>query len=203
MLDEFIRFIDNLVSNLYQYIPILFFLLFLVLIIFSVFGKIRFNDYNSHWNTLIDTFKFSTKEFYSLLVSELKAHGIQNMKFHEVKLREGGWFTPKRIYLRVQWKNVEYYICASPFAHGFYVSWWLFERKTFMRRLISKIWFIGSFLERKFFPTTFHTIDTSSMFMTYAQDSVLKIIDEITKEQGIKGLSELERKPILQDLFKR
>lgn len=196
---------DDLEYYLYNLTPYLLLIVqFLVLVfIISLIARTRFNEYNSHWNTLIDNFKFSSKEFYSLLVTELKAHGIQNMKFHEVKLREGGWFTPKRIYLRVRWKDVEYYICASPFAHGFYISWWLFARKTFFQKVVSRVPFIGGFLERKFYPATFHTVDTSSMFMTYAQNSVLKIIDEITKEQGIKGLSELERKPIMKDLFKR
>jgi hypothetical protein len=38
--------------------------------------------------------------------------------------------------------------------------------------------------------------------MTYAQNSVLKVIDEITKDTGIR-LSEAERKPILRNIFDR
>jgi hypothetical protein len=187
----------------FLYDGILFIEVLIVILVIRLILKSSIKDYNSHWNTLIDDFKFSTKEFYSLLVSELKSHGVQGVIFKEVKLREGGLFSSKRIYLRATWKDVEYYICASPFAHGFYISWWLFTRKSFFQMLLSKIPFIGGFLERKFYPATFHTIDTSSMFMTYAQNSVLKIIDNITTEQGIKGLSEIDRKPIMKDLFKR
>ena len=41
------------------------------------------------------------------------------------------------------------------------------------------------------------------MFMSYAQAAVLKVVDDITKSQGVRAMSEQERKPTLQDIFKR
>ncbi len=41
------------------------------------------------------------------------------------------------------------------------------------------------------------------MFINYAQTNVLKVIDDITKADGTRTLTESERKPMLQDIFKR
>ena len=63
--------------------------------------------------------------------------------------------------------------------------------------------FVGNYLAHAFFPITYYSIDTSSMFLTYAQSSVLKVIDDITNEKGVRSLTESERKPIMKDIFKR
>ena len=68
--------------------------------------------------------------------------------------------------------------------------------------LISKIPFAGNYLVNAFFPITYYTMDTASMFRSYAQASVLKVIEDITKESGIR-ISEIDKKPILNDVFKR
>ena len=53
-------------------------------------------------------------------------------------------------------------------------------------------------LHKKLYPVTYYRIDTASMFMSYAQSSVLKIIDEITNNKGTRALTENERKPVLK-----
>jgi hypothetical protein len=46
-------------------------------------------------------------------------------------------------------------------------------------------------------------VDTASMLMSYAQKSVLNVIEEITNNKGVRTLTEAERKPILNDIYKR
>jgi hypothetical protein len=189
-------------SDFSQYLSILFYLI-LVIVIIAVIFSLNKRTHHSNWNTLIDNFKYSSKDFYKLLRAELWSHGIEDIKISGVNFKESHLFSSNRLYLEVKWKGIEYYVCAAPFGAGFFISWWMFSNKSSFQKIISGIPFIGSFLERNFFPDTFHVYDTSSMFMTYVQSSVLKVIDDITKEQGIKGLSELERKPVMQDLFRR
>ena len=85
----------------------------------------------------------------------------------------------------------------------FFVSSWLFYRNPILKILISKLPFIGGWLARKLFPVTFYKIDTASMFMTYAHQSVLNVVEAITKEKGTRALTEAERKPTLNNIFKR
>lgn len=160
-------------------------------------------NYHSNWNTLIDNFEYSPKEFYMLLKAELESHGITKIKIEEVYLNEGGLMSHSRIYLRAVWKDYQYDICGCKFGKGFFISWWLFYKNSLSKILISKIPFAGGWLAQKLYPVTYYRIDTASMFMTYAQSSVLKIIKEITDNKGVRTLTEAERKPTLNDIFKR
>lgn len=172
------------------------------LILKYVFNR-PLKNYHSRWNTLIDGFEFSPKEFYGLLKKELQSHGITKIGTEEVFLKEGGAMSHSRIYLRVTWKDYQYDICGARFGHGFFVSWWLLYKDSLGKVLVSKIPFVGGWLARKLYPVTYYRIDTASMFMTYAQSSVLKVIDDITNEKGVRVLTEAERKPVLNDIFVR
>ena len=96
--------------------------------------------------------------------------------------------------MQVIWKNYEYSIYGAKFGHGFFISWWLLYKNSIWKILISRIPVIGDWLAQKLYPVTYYRIDTASMFMTYAQRSVLKVIDDITKEKGSRALTESERR---------
>lgn len=172
------------------------------LILKSIFSA-TFKSHHSKWNTLIDNFNFSTHEFYKLLREELQNQGIKSIEIKQVSLKEGNAFSSRRSYLRATWKEYQYDICAAPFGKGFFISWWLLYKNSIGQLIISKIPFLGGWLARKLYPVTYYKIDTASMFMSYAQAAVLKVIDDITKEQGVRAFSETDKKPILNDVFKR
>jgi hypothetical protein len=177
-------------------------IILLYLLINTVFGHIR-KEYHSNWNTLLDGFDFSPKEFYRLLKTELQSHGITKIKIKEIYINEGGVFSHSRIYLRVTWKSLQYDICAAKFGNGFFISWWMLYKNSFTKILVSKIPFFGLWIVNKLFPTTYYQVDTASMLMSYAQKSVLNVIEEITNNKGVRTLTEAERKPILNDIYKR
>ena len=54
-----------------------------------------------------------------------------------------------------------------------------------------------------FQPYTYYRLDTALMFQDAVHSAVLEVIEQVTEGKGVKGLSELERKPIMNDLFKR
>lgn len=159
-------------------------------------------DYHSNWSQLLPNFKFSTKEFYELVKSEMSDHQIKGISFEEVSLSISSVFAGKRLYLRVKWGDYHYDLCFAPFGDGCFVSWWLIFETSTEEEFLTRIPFLGEWIRHAFFRKTYYRIDTASMFMTYAQQSVLKVIDEITKDTGIR-LSEAERKPILKNIFDR
>ena len=173
-----------------------------LLILILLFTKTK-KTHHSNWNTLIDNFNFSSKEFYAELKKELYNHGITGMIITSADLPEGNIFSRKRIYLRIFWKDYKYDVCACPFGDGFYISWWLEYRTPILKILIGKIPFIGIWMANKLYRITYYKIDTASMFMAYAQASVLKVIEDITNDKGVRALSEAEKKPVLNDIFKR
>jgi hypothetical protein len=180
-------------------------IIFAILIIIAVisFLKKGIPTLNANWNTLLDNFEYSTQDFYKLLTTELGSHGIKKIKIQEKYISIGNALGVKRLYLRVKWNNYTYDCCMAPYGKGTFISWWMFTEKTGMELLLSKIPFIGNYLVKAFFPVTYYSMDTASMFRTYAQASVLKVIDDITENKGVRALSESERKPILNDIFKR
>ena len=194
-MDEFLRYAP--------YYGILVLQAIVVLLILKFIFSSTFKNFHSKWNTLIDDFNFSSEDFYKLLKEELASNEINGIVTKFVFLKEGGAFSSRRTYLRLTWKSYHYDICAAPFGKGFFISWWLLYKNSIGQIIVSKIPFVGGWLARKLYPVTYYKIDTASMFMSYAQSSVLKVIDTITKEKGVRGLSEAECKPILQDIFKR
>ncbi|MCI2230338.1 hypothetical protein MC378_14255 [Polaribacter sp. MSW13] len=176
-------------------------------IIIFIFLKQLFSeslkDHHSNWNTLIDNFDYSPKEFYGRLKTELESHGVSNIRIRQVHINEGGVMSHSRIYLRATWKGYQYDICGAKFGDGFFISWWLLYTNSFWKIIISKIPFIGGWIAKKLYPVTYYTVDSASMFMTYAQASVVKVIEDITKDKGVRALSEADKKPVLNDIFKR
>jgi len=63
--------------------------------------------------------------------------------------------------------------------------------------------FIGSLYNYVFKPITYYKHDTAEMFQMAIHAAVLQAIDEVTKDKGIRALSELERKPIMKSLSAR
>ncbi len=62
---------------------------------------------------------------------------------------------------------------------------------------------VGSLYNLIFRPFTYYRIDTERTFESAVHVAVMEAIDELTNTKGIRTLSELERKPILQELVKR
>lgn len=183
---------------------ILLLLIFFAFIVFVISLVLRSPKIlHAHWNTLIDDYRTPTQDFYQKLKEELSSHGIENLEIQEVSIATGNVLSSKRLYLRVSWNAYTYDCCCAPFGNGTFFSWWLYSEKKDLELLVYKIPFVGNTLSSMFFPVTYYTRDTASMFMTYVQASVLKVVDGQTKAEGIRPLSELERKPMVHDLFKR
>lgn len=173
-----------------------------VVIIVLIVGK-KEATLHSNWNTLIDKFDYSSKEFYALLRKELESRGVENISYSSEAHWQGSLVSSRRLYLRVKWKGYYYDCCCAPYGNGTFFSWWLLIEETRAEKMIARIPFVGGRLKNILFPMTYYRADTISMFMTYAQNSVLKVIDDITKDSGVRSIPSDERKPIMRDVFKR
>jgi len=59
---------------------------------------------------------------------------------------------------------------------------------------------IGWFYARVFSPETYYRIDSTLMFQSAAHAAMLEVIDGLTTEKGVRGLTEDDRKPIFHAL---
>ncbi|MBI1769653.1 MAG: hypothetical protein HYR67_14895 [Bacteroidetes bacterium] len=157
----------------------------------------------SHWYHLIENLQLSSQEFYQSLGQALTTRNIPGIKLDRVDHHEGGVLSAKREYLRVNRKEHTFDVCAAPFGNGFFISWWLGETTSDFWNFIIKIPLVGPALLRTFRPETYYRLDTALMFQESTHAAVLEVLDSITQTKGVRALTELERKPIMNDLFKR
>jgi hypothetical protein len=61
----------------------------------------------------------------------------------------------------------------------------------------------GPLYERLFKPVTYYKMDTAIMFQSMVHAAVLDVIDPLLQAKGVRALSELERKPIMRELYQR
>lgn len=176
-------------------LQVFYFLLF-ALIMYFILRLARDVEPTHHWQHHFDTLHFSSQEFYKTLEKAITQKEMPQLKVSRVALNESGIGSAQREYLRIERKHLLFDVCAAPFGHGFFISWWQAERKHFIRLIIAAIPFVGRYLERAFFPTTYYLIDTEEMFTASIHTLVLNLVDDITKDKGIRGLTELERKPV-------
>lgn len=218
----------------------------------------------SHWFNLIENFNTSPLKFYSSVEAAINSRQIPFTETSRVEWHEGGTFSVEREYLRITRDDHIFDICAAPYGTGFFVSWWLGQRKTvgllmaaaifgglllglgiafsIVSFIFTKIlgavaggflsilaipfiiWLLGILISEKggmiedailqipivgyvysklFNPITYYKIDTATMFQEAVRLSINEVIDAMTKEKGIRGLSELERKPMMRDFYQK
>ena len=166
-------------------------------------GKVVPETILSHWNTMVQGMKHSSKSFYDSVEQILGAHNLEHLKVERVNLSEGSILSAKREYLQIRREALVFHICAAPFGNGFFVSWWLGEREKGFSALLARIPVIGFFLRSVLKPLTYYKFDTTGMFQSVTHAAVLETLDAVVNAQGIRALSDLDRKPIMRDFFGR
>ncbi len=63
--------------------------------------------------------------------------------------------------------------------------------------------FFGAIYERIIKPVTYYKTDTTLMFQSAVHSAVLQVVDRTLSAKGARALTELERKPILQEFYQR
>ncbi len=118
----------------------------------------------SHWYHSIEGLQESPQKFYKALVESILQRQVPDIEISRILYQEGGVFSAKREYLRVQRKEHFFDICAAPFGNEFFVSWWLGEKISFFWSLILMIPFLGIPMMNYFRPQTYYRHDTALMF---------------------------------------
>ena len=135
-----------------------------------------------NWHQSIESFSYSTEEFYDRLERTLTAQNIPNLKMERAGLPEGGFLSAYRLYLQLKRGNLTFYVCAAPFGVNFFVSWWLMQAgdgclqgcaTTFLPFL--------TLLKRQ---RTFYEEDTAVMFREAMHEAVLSVLREVLGDGG-------------------
>jgi hypothetical protein len=155
----------------------------------------------SHWNTLIEGLAVSPKDFFASVERAIETKLVPDTRRSRVDWKEGGILSAKREYLRVLRKKHAFDICGAPFGNGFFISWWLGELPSVFWQFMMMIPVVGPIMEKWFRPTTYYNVDTAIMFQSLVHSAVLEVVDSLTHANGLKALSEPDRKPKMRDFF--
>ncbi len=155
----------------------------------------------AHWDHLIENLQTSALEFYTAVEQAVASRELPGAKLLRVDYKEGGVFSAKREYLRVKRKRLIFDVCGAPFGSGFFVSWWLGEKGWLA--LLAEIPVLAPLFGFLVRPFTYYKMDTALMFQEAIHRSVLDVLDGMTEAKGLRALTELERKPILREFYRR
>lgn len=156
----------------------------------------------SHWYTMLEGLSASPREFYQQVAAAIEARKIPDLAVRHILTREAGPASAKRLYLEVRRGRLIFHVCGAPFANGFFTSWWLGETGG-LASLLALLPFAESLFPWVFRGRTYYETDTALMFQSLTHSAVLEVVDAMTQSKGLRGPVELERKPILRDLFAR
>jgi hypothetical protein len=146
---------------------------------------------HSNWVTMFQDLKFSTQEFYELVEKHVRQRGIPNLKVSRKNHKEGGLFSSSREYLRIEFQDLGFDVCAAPFGNDFFVSWWFGNTSSIGKDVAGKIF--GALASGSI---TYFKLDTQAMFKESVKLAVQNAIDEITTTKGLRGLSETARREV-------
>ena len=158
------------------------------------------NHVFSHWFTTIDGFASSPSEFYKAIEAKIEERRIPDLKTNEITCSEGGLLSAKRVYLRIIRKGKIFDICGAPFGSGFFVSWWLGDKPP---GLLKQVGVYLAFIPiiglpfRGMITITYFQVDTMLMFQQAVHSAVTDAIDGMVQAKGLRSLTEIEKKPIL------
>lgn len=159
----------------------------------------------SHWSTLIENFQYSPQHFYTGVVANVQKRKIPDIQIGKVNFKEGNFLTANREYLRIWYKKDFYYaICGGLFGTGFFVSSWLLQPPDGCLVQLFEPFPVLSAIGRALAkPWTYYRADTATMFQTATHSALTETVDQITSTaQGVRGLTEIDRKPMMRDFFK-
>ncbi|MGB8356677.1 MAG: hypothetical protein WCD79_22455 [Chthoniobacteraceae bacterium] len=183
----------------------------------------------SHWAKLFEGIHVTPSELYDLIESCIKSREVADFQSSRLEWHEGGTFSDKRQYLRINRRDFDFYVCAAPYGSGFFVSSRLITPKginwllaiplgllcfLLIAFILLKVFgffgillafasaIVGIILFLNANKLTFYKIDTGHMFQQVVHQSLMEAIDQMTKAAGIVPLSESERKPVMHELFR-
>lgn len=101
--------------------------------------RVESRELLSQWNKFIDGAQVRPLHFYTVVEEKLAARQIPKIRCSRICMHEHGPLSANREYLKIQRKNLEFYICGAPFGTGFFVSSRLLKQNglTFPQRILA------------------------------------------------------------------
>jgi hypothetical protein len=124
-------------------------------------------------------------EFYRLVEAEIAASGLPDLRFSDIRRREGGWLSPYRMYLRVRYGPLFFDIGAIVAGNSLIVSWWLHRDAGGVMDMLAEIPVISLFLRRTIRAATYYKVDLIEHFQVIVHQAVSEVIRDLTEDSKL------------------
>lgn len=151
---------------------------------------------HAHWHHRFENLQLSAEAFYNSIEAILATKTLPMVSAYPKSYFEGDLLTSKREYLRIEYREYTFDVCAAPFGTDFFISWWLTESPGCLYDAVLLIPFIGKAWGNAMMRKSFYQIDAGIMFKETTQSMILQAIDAVIQEKGLRSLTELERQPV-------
>lgn len=156
----------------------------------------------ARWQATLDgVTTCSPLTFYQMVAEEILKRELPNVTFSQITRNEGGWFSARRIYLRIREGKLFFDLCAFPAGNSFVVSYWLHEASPGVIDLFAELPVIGFLIERTAQASTYFSVDYIEHFQRSIHKAVLTVVDRLTAEAGRARLPEEDRQPVWTEFY--
>lgn len=156
----------------------------------------------SHWNTFVGGLRYSSDALYGEVTRLIGEHQLKDVKIERVNIAEGGIFSARREYLQVRRDEYVFHVCGAPYGNGYFVSWWFGNVEKGFVAFLRRIPVVGALFGFLIKPWTYYRADTANMFNAITSGAVESALDSVVKAQGLRALTEGERKPVMRELIR-
>lgn len=91
----------------------------------------------SHWGHLFEGLQETPQSFYKDLEDAIGKRGLPEVSVSRIDYHEGGAFSAKREYFRVERQRLVFDVGVAPMGDACFVSWWMGEVRSFWSILVS------------------------------------------------------------------
>lgn len=155
----------------------------------------------ARWQTSLANTACSPLEFFNRVETSLIEGELPDLKISQINRREGGWFTPRRIYLRASYQKLYFDISSFVAGSSLVVGWWLHKDLPDVFDLLAEIPCLGFLIEKTTSAATYYTVDFIEYFERSVHNTILQVIDELLEESESAFLPDEARKPIWEELW--
>lgn len=155
----------------------------------------------ARWQTSLENIACSPLEFYELVECFLIASELPNLTFSQITRNEGGWFSPRRVYLRIRYQKLYFDVSAFVAGNALIASWWLHEDAPDVTDLLAEIPGFGFLMEKTRRAATYYKVDFIEYFQRTVHASVLQTVDKLSEENGLAYLPDKARVPVWEEIW--
>lgn len=155
----------------------------------------------ARWQTSLENVACSPLEFYAQVEDTLIESELPNLQFSNITRNEGGWFSLRRIYLRIQYQRLYFDISAFVGGNSLIVGWWLHLETQGLTDLFLEIPILSFLLERTTRSETYYKTDYLEFFQRTVHNSILRIVDELQEANGLPLLPPEARIPVWEEIW--